>query len=294
MVGQGSTRVRRGPTFVMRTPDYRKAGFAAGFRWLPAAAELLLAGFGPLAGLAALWLLVSMLAVIPLIGQIAVMLLTPLLTAGAIAAFAQVEAGRRPAPTLLFAAWGRPELRNRLFALGAFGVIGSVLTLVIVASWLGTQVTPEQIQGAQQSPQAMAEMLEQLSFGPLLLLAAGVLAIVMAAMYFAIPLVMFTDSGVAGALGASLRAVFANWAAFLAFGLVFVAMAVALGVVFGLVTLILGLALGGAAQMLTQVLFMLAAMLVQVLMAGAQWVAYKAVFGTPGGDRSETDDQLLA
>lgn len=278
----------------MSAGDYRKPGFAAGLRWLPAAAELLFAGFRPLAGLAALWLLVSMLAVIPLIGQIAVMLLTPLLTAGAIAAFAQVESGRRPAPTMLFAAWGRPALRNRLFGLGSFGVIGSLLALVVVASWLGTQVTPEQIQNAQQSPQAMAEMLEQVSLGPLLLVAAGILAIVMAAMYFAIPLVMFTDIGVAGALGASLRAVFANWAAFLAFGLVVLAMVVALGVVFGLVTVTLSLALGSAAQMLTQVVFMLAAMLVQVLMAGAQWVAYKAIFGTPGGDRSDDDDQLLA
>lgn len=282
----------------MTSPEYRKPGFSAGLRWLPAAAELLFSSFGPLAGLAALWLLVSMIAVVPIIGQLAMMLITPLLTAGAIAAFAQVSAGRRPAPTMLFAAWGRPELRNRLFALGAFGVLGSLLALLVLSSWLGSQVSIEQIQAAQQSPDAMAEMLQQVSLGPLLLVAAGVLMVVMAAMYFAIPLVMFRDIGAVGALTASLRAVVANWSAFLGFGLAVIAMVVALGFVFGIFMMILGLAMGTAGQMITQVLFMLAAMLVQVLMAGSQWIAYADVFGSPGrGDESGKDEegnQLLA
>lgn len=287
----------------MSAPDYRKPGFAAGLRWLPAAAELLFSSFGPLAGLAALWLLVSMIAVIPIIGQLAMMLITPLLTAGAIAAFAQVSAGRRPAPTVLFAAWGRPDLRNRLFALGAFGLLGSVAVLLVVASWLGTQVTPEEIQDAQQSAEAMARMLEQISIGPMLLVALGILAVVMAAMYFAIPLVMFRDIGTAAALAASLRAVIANWSAFLGFGLAAIVMVIALGFVFGVVTFTLSLAMGTAAQMISQVIFMLAAMLVQVLMAGTQWIAYADVFGSPGGGQDgdkkdengeEEADQLLA
>lgn len=282
----------------MSAPNYRKPGFAAGLRWLPAAAEMLFSGFGPLAGLAALWLLVSMIALIPVIGQLAVMLITPLLTAGAIAAFAQVSAGRRPAPTILFAAWGRPNLRNRLLALGAFGILGSLLALLVVAGWLSGQVTPDQIQAAQQqSPQAMAEMLEQISFGPMLLVAAAILAVVMAAMYFAIPLVMFRDITTTGALTISLRAVVANWSAFLGFGLVVIAMVVALGLVFGVVMVTLSVALGTAAQMIAQIVFMLVAMMVQVLMAGSQWVAFADIFGPPGEDRDEPekpDDQLLA
>lgn len=280
----------------MSSPDYRKPGFAAGVRWLPAAAEQLFSRFGPLSGLAALWLLVSMIAVIPLIGQLVMMLITPLLTAGAITAFAQVSAGRRPAPTVLFAAWGRPVLRNRLLALGAFGVLGSVLTLLAVSSWLGSQVPPEQIQSASQSAEAMAEMLEQVSIGPMLLVAAGILAVVLAAMYFAIPLVMFRDIGTAGALAASLRAVVANWSAFLGLGLVVIVMVLALGFILGLIMLTLSLAMGAAAQMISQVVFMLVAMLVQVLMAGCQWVAFADVFGGPGKGRDDEDegDQLLA
>lgn len=278
----------------MSAPGYRKPGFGAGLRWLPAGAELLFSSLAPLAGLAALWLLVSMIAVIPIIGQLAMMLITPLLTAGAIAAFAQVSAGRRPAPTVLFAAWGRPQLRKRLLALGAFGVLGSVLALLAMSSWLGSQVTPEQIQAAQQSPEAMADMLEQISFGPMLIVAVLILAAVMSAMYFAIPLVMFQDVGTAGALTTSLRAVVANWAAFLGFGLAAILMVIALGLVFGVITVTLGLAMGTAAEMISQVIFMLVAMLVQVLLAGTQWVAYTDVFGTPGQGEDAEGAQLLA
>lgn len=279
----------------MTPPDYRKSGFAAGLRWLPAAAELLFSGFGPLAGLAALWLLVSVIAVIPLAGQLAIMLITPLLTAGAIAAFAQVSSGRRPAPTMLFAAWGRPELRNRLLGLGAFGILGSIVALVALSAWLSGQVSPEQIQAAQQAPEAMTDLLEQLSFGPLLLLPMVILAVVMAAMYFAIPLLIFHDIGVTGALGTSLRAVLANWSAFLGFGLATIGLVLALGFVFAIIAMPLSLALGPAGSLIAQVLFMLAAMLIQVLMAGTQWVAFASVFGAPGSGPDDDDgNQLLA
>jgi len=297
MVGPRGTGVSRRAASVMSAPNYKKPGFAAGLRWLPAAAELLFSGFGPLAGLAALWLLVSMIAAIPLIGQLAVILITPMLTAGAIAAFAQVSAGRRPAPTMLFAAWGRPDLRLRLFILGTFGALGALLALLVVSSWLGSQVSMEQLQAAQQSPEAMAEMLQQISPGPMLLVAAGIATVVMAALYFAIPLVMFCDTGAAGALTVSLRAVLANWSAFLAFGLMVILMFMALGFVFGIVVMILGLAMGTAGQMMAQIVFILIAMLMQVLMAGCQWIAFRDVFGVPGGDADEDrrkDDQLLA
>lgn len=279
----------------MNSPGYRKPGFAAGLRWLPTAAELLFSGFGPLAGLAALWLLVSTIAVIPLAGQLAIMLITPLLTAGAIAAFARVSSGQRPAPTMLFAAWGRPRLRKRLLGLGAFGVLGSLLALLVLSAWLSGQVSPEQIQAAQQAPDAMVDLLEQLSFGPVLLLPVAILAVVMAAMYFATPLLIFHDIRVIGALGASLRAVLANWAAFLGLGLATIGMVVALGFVFAIVAMPLSLALGPAGAMIAQVLFMLAAMLIQVLMAGTQWVAFASVFGSPDSGRSDVDGgQLLA
>lgn len=279
----------------MSAPGFRRIGFVRGFRWLPAAAELLFSAFAPMAGLAALWLLVSMLAVVPLVGQVALMLMTPALTAGAIGAFAEISAGRRPSPGSLFAAFGHAATRNRLLAIGAFGLGGSVLALAIVAAWLGGQVTPEQLQAAQQSPEALARLLEQLQWGPLLLVAAAMVALVMAAMYFAIPLVIFERIGTGAALALSLRAVLANWLAFLGLGLATIGLVVAVGFVFGLLTLVLGLALGTAGQVVVQSLFMLAAMLIQVLLAGTQWVAFRDVFGRSDEEPDRTDDdQLLA
>lgn len=279
----------------MASPGYRKVGFSRGLRWLPAAAELLLSAFGPLAGVAALWLVVSMIAVIPLVGQLAVMLITPLLTAGAIAGFAQAAAGRRPSPGVLFSAFGDPALRRRLLLVGAFGVVGSLMALTVVASWLGNQVTPEQLSAAQQSSEAMAEMLQGVSPGPLLLVALVIVGVVMAAMYFAIPLLSYRDIAVPAALMASLRAVLANWAAFLGFGVIAIAVLGALGLVFGLVALTLGLALGPAGPIIVQVVFVFVAMLVQILMAGTQWIAFTDVFGHPAGDGGkDRHDQLLA
>lgn len=279
----------------MNSFPYHKAGFLRGLRWLPAAAERLFSAFAPMAGLAALWMLISLLAVVPLIGQLLLMLITPSLTAGAMAAFSEVEAGRRPAPTALVSAWRHPNLRNRLLGIGSFFLVGSLIALVLLAAWLGGQATPEQIQAAQTSPEAMAELLNAISFGPVLLLAGVAMAIVLSAMYFAIPLVAFADAPVGQALWSSLRAVLANWAAFLGLGLALIALVFGLGLVFGLLTLSLGLALGGAGQMIGQVLFMLMAMLVQVLMAGTQWVAFREIFGSDE-ERPEPpeDDQLLA
>ncbi|NBB91808.1 MAG: hypothetical protein GVY32_01405 [Gammaproteobacteria bacterium] len=280
----------------MTDKAYRKVGFRSGMRWLPSAAERLFASFAPLAGVAALWLLVSMIALVPLIGQLAMMLLTPVLTAGVLAAFDEAAAGRRPGPTVLFTAWRQPQLRTRLLGVGAFWIGGSLLALAVASAWLGSQVSPEQLQAAQGSPEAMAELLAQVSFGPLLLVAAGILAAVLSAMYFAVPLLLF-ESGTTtlAALRISLVAVVANWAAFLGFTLVLLAAAIAAGFVFGILVLFLGLALGSFGQSLGQVLFLLVAMLVQVVMAGTQWFAYRDVFGPGhGAGRDGDDDQLLA
>jgi len=282
----------------MSAPSHRKVGFAAGLRWLATAAELLLAGLGPLSGLAALWLLISMLAVVPILGQLAIMLITPMLTAGAIVAVSQVSAGRRPAPGLLFAAWGRRDLRTRLLALGVFGIVGAILAMMAVSAWLANQVSIDQIQAAQQSPDAMAGLLEQVTPGPLLLVAAGIAAVVMAALYFAIPLVLFHRIGAIAALTASLRSVGANWAAFLGFGLAVIGLCIALGFLFGIVMLLLSLAMGSAGQAVAQILLMLVAMLFQVLMASCQWVAFCSVYGSPLAGREDgpgdSGGQLLA
>src|SRR5690625_7601221 len=145
--------------------EYRKVGFAAGLRWLPAAAEMMAGSIVPLTGMAALWLGVSLIGLVPLMGPVALALIAPLLTAGALFAFANIGAGRAAAPMMLFWAWGQPRERVRLMLLGAVAIAAFILISLIVAGWLEGQLTAEQIEAAAQSPEATAQLIEQLKPG---------------------------------------------------------------------------------------------------------------------------------
>ncbi|QKK01574.1 MAG: hypothetical protein HND55_02245 [Pseudomonadota bacterium] len=278
----------------MNGQGYRRAGFARGLGWLPAGGELLARGLRPLAGVAAVWLLVSMLALIPVAGQLVVALLTPLLTAGALLAFHAVATGSRPPPSTLLAAWQPASRRTALIWIGAFGLIGSVAAFAVLAGWLGTQVTPDQLEAAMRSPEALAELLGEVSLGGGLVLAAAVLAAVITIMYFAIPLVAFGRLSAPRALVTGLRAALANWAAFLGLGLAVIGLAVAAALVLMVLLLFLSLALGTLGQYIGQVVLIVTAMFIQMLMVGTQYVAFRDVFGPIDSSPVAKDDQLLA
>ena len=277
--------------------NIRRIRFGRGLRWLPAGAELLFSNPAPLAGVAALWLLVSLIAVVPVIGQGLLAVLTPLLTAGALAACAEVAAGRRPVPTTLFAAWSDPQKRGALLLVGLWGIFGSVIAVSILALWLGAQLEPEQLEAAMASPEMLAAALAETAIGGGLVLAALAMAVVMASMYFAIPLIMFGRAPVMASLLTSIRAVLFNFTAFLGLGVAMVLFVGALGLVMLVLASVLGIALGQFGAMLIQVLFLLMTMFIQMVMAATQYVAFRDVFELPGDreDNGEDDDnQLLA
>ena len=276
--------------------DMRRVRFKRGLRWLPAGAELLFANPAPLAGVAALWLLVSLIAIVPLVGQGLLAVLTPLLTAGVLKACADIAAGRRPVPTTLFAAWSDPQKRGALLLVGLWGILGSVIAISILAVWLGAQLEPEQLEAAMASPEALAAVLADTAIGGGLILAALTMAMVMASMYFAIPLIMFGRTPVMASLLTSIRAVLHNFTAFLGLGIAVVLFVVALGLIMLVLASVLGIALGQFGAMLIQVLFLLMTMFIQMVMAATQYVAFRDVFELPGDgedDRGD-DDQLLA
>lgn len=261
-------------------PRIQSVGFGAGLRWLPAGAELLFSALGPMAGVASLWLLVSLIAmVIPVIGQIVLVLLTPLLTAGVLAAFDAVRGGRRPLPTVLFAGWKDPVRRGTLLVIGAFSLAGSMLAAMILIGWIGNQLGQDELEAAMRSQETLIQALSGVSIGGGLLLAALVFGLVLAAIYFAIPLVMFDRWPTLPALMTSFKAVLFNWTAFLGFGLAFLVFAAALGLILVLMTSVVALALGAFGQFLGQVLFLVMTMFVQILMGGTQYVAFSQIFG---------------
>ncbi len=279
---------------------FQRRSFGEGLRWLPAGAELFATGFGPLAGIASLWLFVSLLgALIPFLGQLLLVLFTPLLTAGVLFGFDRVARGEAPSPMTLFAGWQDPGRRARLLLLGALSIFGSMLAAAVLVGWIGSQIDPSELEAAMSSPQALAEALAGASIGPGLLLAVVLFGLVLAALFFAIPLVMFLEWPVLPALWMSLRASLANWLAFLGFGLAFLAVAMGLGVIMAIVTGATELMLGQFGVFVIQVLILLITLLVQMLMAGAQYVAFRQIFGLPADPKGDDpdpggDDRLVA
>ncbi len=278
-------------------PRIRVAGFAAGLRWLPAGAELLFSGLGPLAGIASLWLLVSLVAVvIPVIGQLFLVLFTPLLTAGVLIAFDQVRQRRAPAPFTLFAAWKDLRKRSGLLLIGAWSIVGSMLAASILVAWMGSQLSEAELEVAMRSPEALAQALTGVSIGGGLLIALAVFSLVLAAIYFAIPLIAFGNWPTVSALVTSIKAVLINWAAFIGFVLIFLAVAAATGLILVLMVTVTSLALGQFGVIIGQVLFLVATMFIQMLMAGTQYVAFCQVFGwsPETGESTDPEDHLVA
>ena len=268
-----------------QTYNIHKASFRQGLSWLPASAEIMRSGLRPLVGIAALWLLVSMIGFIPLIGQLTIVIITPMLTAGVLLAFDRLGEQRIPPPTTLFAGWHDPLRRNNLLLLGLFMLGGAMTAALILFSWLGSQLGQEQLQAllSQESPEAMAEALSGVSIGGGLLLAALMMGLVLAGLYFSVALVMFGKAPAAQAFVLSIKAVLVNWVAFIGYLLALFAVALGFGFILLLVTSLLTLALGPIGAFLTQIITLLGFMLFQILMAGAQYLAFSQVFGwSPG------------
>ncbi len=265
----------------------QRASFRQGLSWLPASAEMMRGGFRPLLGIAALWLLVSLIGFVPLIGQLIIVIITPLLTAGVLLAFDRLGEQRIPPPTTLFAGWRDPVRRNSLLTLGLFMLGGAMAAALILFSWLGSQLGQEQLQAllSQESPEAMAEALTGISIGGGVLLAALVMGLVLAGLYFSVALVMFGRAPAARAFITSIKAVLTNWLAFIGYLIALFAIAMGLGVILVLISTFLTLALGTVGAFITQILMLLGMMLFQILLAGAQYLAFAQIFGwSPGLD----------
>jgi len=91
-------------------------------------------------------------------------------------------------------------------------------------------------------------------------------------------LVFFWRWPVTAALLFSLRAVLANWIAFLGFGLLVFGVLLLMGLMISVFGGILQLALGSIGAFLLQLLIVFLSLFFQLLMAAAQWRAFLRVF----------------
>lgn len=262
-------------------PEQRiqRVGAAAGFFWLIKSVALIRQGSGSLVGVGALWLLLSMVAIIPFIGQLMLAMITPLLTAGILVAFDQISTGRHPNSAVLLTGWHRPKSRPILLLLGLWTIVGAMLALSFLASWLGSQISEPELQAALAAPENLGAMLERLKPGVGLYLAGVSVVVVLMGLYFAIPLSIFGEFGLWPSVRASLVAIFTNLFAFLAFLLTLVAVIGAF--LMGLMAIV-GVLMqlpGVIGMMLSQIIILVASMGLQILLAGAQYVAFCEIFG---------------
>lgn len=274
-----------------QTYTIQKASFGQGLGWLPASAEMMRAGIRPLIAIAALWLAVSLIGFIPLFGQVLIVIITPLLTAGVMLAFDRLGEQRVPPPTTLSAGWRDPVRRNNLLTLGLFMMGGALTAALILFSWLGSQLGQEQLQSLlnQGSPEAMAEALSGVSIGGGMLLAGLLMVLVLAGLYFSVALVMFGRAPALQAFLTSIRAVLINWVAFVGYLLALTAIIIGLVVILVLMTSFLTLALGQLGAFFAQILMLLGMMLFQIMLAGAQYLAFSQVFGWSPGLEDDGD-----
>ena len=292
----------------MNSPRIHKASFGDGTGWLISGGELLSRGGSALLRVVLVLLAISLVQVVPLIGTLALMLISPALTAGMLNVFRSVEQRETPGIETVLAGLSDGRSRRALLLLGAFFIIGLFAAIGALSAWLAPQMDMQALTEFLNDPEAMNDNPEQLLalfqgvnvFGGLAL-AAVVLALVLGGLYFAVPLVFFWRWPVFTALLWSLRALLVNWLAFLGFGLVVVGVFLLAGITFAIISGIVSLALGNAGVFLVQLLSMALSLFLQLLIAAAQWRSFVQVFpagdggddhGDDDGDQNREDDAL--
>ena len=262
-------------------PDERiqRVSAASGLFWLIKSTALIRRGSGSMVSVGALWLLLSMVVIIPFIGQLILAIITPLLTAGVLVAFDQISARRAPTSAVLLSGWHRPKSRPVLLLLGLWTIIGAMVALSFLASWLTSQISEAEIQAALAAPENLTAMLQNLEPGTGLYLAGASMVLVLMGLYFAIPLSIFGEFGLWPSVRASVIAIITNLFAFLAYLLTLVAV---IGVfVMGLMAILSVLMQlpGVVGVMVSQIVILVSSMALQILLAGAQYVAFCEIFG---------------
>jgi hypothetical protein len=204
--------------------------------------------------------------------------------------FRRIDEGGTARPDQLFDGFRDAAVRTRLLVLGGLLLLGILGAVAAVGAWLAPQMDLEALNALMNDPQAMENdpdrlfaLFEGVNLFGGLALGALVIGLVLGALYFGVPLVYFWNWPVLAALLWSLRAVLVNWLAFLGFGLVVFGLLFALGFVFLLTAGLLALALGPAGDFVGQLLSVLVSLFVQLLMAAAQWRAFRQVFPSGGG-----------
>lgn len=208
--------------------NYRKVSAGAGWQWIVEGWRLFVSRPGALLLALVVMILVQIaLSLLPVIGSLVSMVVTPALAGGLylmVDRIARIRrdvaidplAGEQDVPlSLLFDGLSDAARRGPLLSLGGLSLLVNVLLAVLLVSAMALPEDPAALQGMDES-QVMA-LLGGISPWAWLLLFAG-WAFWLAAMTFAVPLAALGGRAAVAALKQSLAAIGGNLGAFLVFG----------------------------------------------------------------------------
>lgn len=196
--------------------------------------------------IAAAWLV---LAMIPILGPLAIAWLTPPVGAGMLRAVHDTHHGEQPEPRHWLYGFREPALTGALLKLGGVfvlaGVIGNVLGLGLMAALLNAADAP--------GPATAGQML---AVGGVFLAWLAYTAVAFLGLVFTVPLLLFSTTGIGTAIRTSFRGAVANLGPLIILGIIYLPLGI-----------------------LATVPLMLGHLVLIPIMAGAVYAAHRDIFG---------------
>lgn len=207
-----------------------------GWRWYVCAWKLFVRNPGILVGQTLVLLLIAVaLNLVPLIGGLALALITPVLAGGWYYTLGELDSGANIGLTDVFEGFRNKQWTGPLIVLGVAILAAEVLLGLTAVGVLGLTffADPTTLQGGAANL--------TLGFGGLiaLVIALTLAAAIFAAMFYAIPLVIFQSMAPIAALRSSFWAGIRNWLPLLVFGLIYLVLAILAAIPLGLGFLVL-------------------------------------------------------
>ncbi len=169
-------------------------------------------------------IIVLVLGLIPLVGPLLLALLLPGLAGGYFHAARESSAARRLDISHLFVALQMPEKRNPMLVLGAILLGFHILMMLVAVVMVGGSMGMMGVAGHTDNDALAAGAGIGLLLALLIISALGL--VVAMAFFYAIPLVMFTDTQPGAAIASSLRASVVNFLPLLVFSVIYLLLAI--------------------------------------------------------------------
>ena len=247
----------------------------AGVAWLSQSWTLIRTQTSRLLFLAVLLQLMLGLVQLPLLG-IFIVMATPALTAGLLQAFYHVECGQSFSASILFKPLLMRPQAGRLLLLGLVLFLVAMLAVSLTLTGVDSVIDPELRARIEQGDFDAVKQLDPELISKMLMGIIVGLSISGSLSFFSIPLIWFRDQKLMASLIKGLQAMLLNWRAFIVLALALAALLLPVSLVMSILFQVSGQS--GIMSFFLLGIIMLIALAFQLLIFGAQYCAFRAVF----------------